>query len=283
MALTEWLRLVTAEVDALDLQLNAHRVARYEALTALNTLGDYLRSRRARDLADVGVRLGRAAEMVPLDRRASMRAAADEIVKLVASLSPEESARLADDPVLTSPEASSPKTVRPLTALVDPSRQLEFMINVMRRLPHGLEHWTWERSGPTRDNEGSFWPIESERHVQSLLWVALAPALSDLTWEPQLPAAGIVQPRPDFGLASLRMAIEVKIIRVARDFRTVTEGIAADASLYLTAQTPFERMVAFVWDQTRSVERHQTLVRGLKDLGGVVDAVVVPRPALMAR
>jgi hypothetical protein len=221
--------------------------------------------------------------MVPLDRRASMRVAADEIVTLVASLSEDERARLRNDPVLSRSEASAPKSAQPLTTLIEPSRQLEFMINVMRRLPHGLEHWTWESAGPTRDNEGSFWPIESERHVQSLLWTALAPALSDLTWEPQLPSAGIVQPRPDFGLASLRMAIEIKMIRASRDFRTVTEGIAADASLYLTAQTPFERMIAFVWDQTRSVERHQTLVRGLKDLRGVVDAVVVPRPALMAR
>lgn len=43
------------------------------------------------------------------------------------------------------------------------------------------------------------------------------------------------------------------------DFANVTEEIAADASLYVSSETPFDRIIAFVWDDSSNSEHHHEL------------------------
>jgi hypothetical protein len=130
---------------------------------------------------------------------------------------------------------------------------------------------------------GLRWPIERESQVQSLLWLALAPSVPGLKYEETLPSVGRTHPRVDLALPSLGLAIEVKFIRSDLDFGRVTQEIAADSSLYTSARSAtYSRLIVFVWDDTRSSERHQQLEEGLMSFRGVTDAIIVSRPGRMS-
>lgn len=88
------------------------------------------------------------------------------------------------------------------------------------------------------------------------------------------------RPRADFVIVTLALVVEVKFLRKATQAARadVIEEVSADTGLYLNDETPFEKMVAFIWDDTASVHHHAELETGLTRLPGVVAAVVVSRP-----
>lgn len=59
------------------------------------------------------------------------------------------------------------------------------------------------------------------------------------------------------------------------------EQIAEDASLYLVPGSRYDRIVPFIWDDSRRTERHEEILRGLRQIRGIMDAVIVPRPGSM--
>ncbi len=63
----------------------------------------------------------------------------------------------------------------------------------------------------------------------------------------------------------------------------VTEEVAADSGLYLSEDNGYDAIIAFIWDNTGSVQHHGALAAGLRKLNGVVDAVVVGRPGTWKR
>lgn len=153
--------------------------------------------------------------------------------------------------------------------------------NILRRVPHAMLHWTWESKARTKNSDARKWVIEHEYHVQNLLWAVLAPLLPDLTAEEYTPPVGSKQARADLGVPSLRLIIEVKYMYPSTTTQKMIEQVAADAGLYLTDQSRYDEMVAFVWDSRGKTEEHQILVDGLKGIRGVVDAIVVARPGVM--
>src|SRR5258707_431038 len=91
------------------------------------------------------------------------------------------------------------------------------LVRILRNVQSALKRWPWkERS--RRGAMPSRWLIDSESDVQALLWAILAPVYGgDLVDEHYLPHWGHVQPRCDLGIISLRVIIEVKIVRTAAD------------------------------------------------------------------
>ena len=63
--------------------------------------------------------------------------------------------------------------------------------------------------------------------------------------------------------------------------KDVIEQIAEDASLYLVPGSKYDCMIPFIWDDSRRTERHDEIVQGLRQIRGIVDAVVVSRPGMM--
>jgi len=59
------------------------------------------------------------------------------------------------------------------------------------------------------------------------------------------------------------------------------EEIAADANLYLTSSSIYKSILVFIWDDARRSEQHEFMIQGLKQLKGVIDAIVVSRPGAM--
>jgi hypothetical protein len=138
-----------------------------------------------------------------------------------------------------------------------------------------MKRWRWD--------DKIRWKIENEYHVQDLLWIILAPLFADLEDEENLPSLGHKHPRCDLGIPSLHLIIEVKFIRKGTQshFARITEEIAADHTLYTTAGSNYNKIVAFVWDDSRSSEQHFELKQGLQKMPGIVGTVIVSRPAKM--
>ena len=153
---------------------------------------------------------------------------------------------------------------------------------LLRRIPAGLKKWTWEDKPRTRTSPAPRrWHVENEYHVQNMLWLLLAPVFRDLLDEDSTPKVGPVQPRADIVIPSLRLIVEAKFMRADDPPKKMIEQIAQDASLYLVLGSKYDKLIPFIWDDSRRTEHHDEMVRGLRQIAGVVDAVIVPRPGTM--
>lgn len=157
------------------------------------------------------------------------------------------------------------------------------VVRQLRNVQAALKRWRWEERG-RRGAAPSRWLIDDERDVQALLWAILAPVHgADLVDEQYLPAWGQTQPRADLGILTLRLIVEVKVLRTPADFRAVEEGIAGDTGLYFREPGRFDRMVAFIYDDSDrpQPERYATLAAALKQRERVADVVIVRRPSMI--
>lgn len=166
-------------------------------------------------------------------------------------------------------------------ANISPRRAgIDDVARLLAEVPNALRNWTWEESPRTRGAKAKAekWDILHEYHVQNLLWAVLRPVFQDLEDEEWLASLGHKHPRADLAIPSLRLVIEVKFARSPSKFSDKIEEVAADASLYLKKGSRFDALIAFVWDNSRSTEEHGEFRRGLLDISGVREAIVVPRP-----
>jgi hypothetical protein len=155
---------------------------------------------------------------------------------------------------------------------------------LLRRVPSGLKKWTWEDVPRTKTSPAArHWYVENEYHVQNLLWLLLAPLFPDLIDEDSTPKVGPVQPRADIGVPSLRLIVEAKFMRADDPPKKMVEQIAQDAGLYLVPGSRYDKLIPFIWDDSRRTEHHEEMIRGLRQITGVVDAVIVPRPGSMVQ
>lgn len=159
------------------------------------------------------------------------------------------------------------------------------LISLLRNISRSMRMWTFESEKRTPRSEVTKWSIENEYHVQNLLWAILAPVLSDLENEENLPSIGHKSPRADLGVPSLRTIVEVKFMRRKgqQACAKIIEEIAADASLYLSKSGVYDSIIAFVWDDVAQTEQHDELKSGLEAIKGVCAAIVLSRPAKMER
>lgn len=155
---------------------------------------------------------------------------------------------------------------------------------LLSRVSHSLRRWTWDEAPRTPRSAPARWDVENDYHVQDMLWVILAPVFPDLDDEEWLKSLGQHHPRADLAIPSLRVIVEVKFLRKGKSaFSKVIQEVAADASTYLQDGSGFDTLVAFVWDDEARTEEHEELRRGLMQIRGVADAVVVSRPSKMTR
>ncbi|MES1241019.1 MAG: hypothetical protein ABUT39_05310 [Acidobacteriota bacterium] len=172
--------------------------------------------------------------------------------------------------------------IRRISPIVVPGRvAASDLVTLLQRVPAGLARWTWESTPRTRGGTARQWHVDNEYQVQNLLWFLLSPIFPDLRAEEYAPPVGHRQPRVDIGVPALRVIVEVKFMRPEKSFSDITEEIASDASLYLTPDSRYTEMVVFIWDEARKTEQYDRLRSGLKQIRGVTDAVIIPRPGGM--
>lgn len=155
---------------------------------------------------------------------------------------------------------------------------------LLKGIPAALKRWPWEDKAKTqhRDVAAQRWDIQHEYHVQSLVWAVLRPVFPGLEDEENLPSLGPKHPRADILIPGLRLVIEIKYLREATQAARarIIEEIAADSSMYRTANSGYEAIIAFIWDNTASTNHHAEIEAGIRQLPGIADVVIVSRPGV---
>lgn len=154
---------------------------------------------------------------------------------------------------------------------------------VLDRVSTSFQRWTWEDAPRTsrRGAEARRWHIDNEYHFQSLLYAVLKPLIPSLEEELYLPPTGTYQPRADLCILALKLVIEVKFWYRSKSVKELTEEIAADLTLYLRNDSPYQTVIVAIWDDGARTEEHAELRRGLKGLGGLREVILVNRPSRM--
>ncbi len=161
---------------------------------------------------------------------------------------------------------------------------VEQIVKLLAGVSAGLRHWTWENKARTPNSAMARWDVENEYHVQNLLWAIMAPVFPDLGDEEWVKSLGHHKPRADFVVPSLDLIVEAKFLRNGKHaFSQVIEEVAADASTYLQQGSPYRHIIVVVWDDFARTEEHAELQKGLLRINGIRGAIIVSRPAKMAR
>ena len=103
----------------------------------------------------------------------------------------------------------------------------------------------------------------------------------DLRREDVAAQVGPTQPRIDFVIPSLRLAVEAKFARNRRALRDTLNEIAEDASIYFTSPSDYDRLLVFVWDNEANSQDRDLIVTGMRKLARVLDAIIMSRPGHM--
>jgi hypothetical protein len=152
------------------------------------------------------------------------------------------------------------------------------VVTLLGRLEFALKRWTWEDKAKTPTGTARKWNIDNEYHFQNLLWTILAPIFPDLRDEEYTPQLGFKNPRIDIGIPSLKLIIEAKYMRASDAPKKMIDEIAADASLHLVSGSKYTQIVAVIWDDSARTNLHDDMVRAIKQINGVLDAIIVSRP-----
>lgn len=155
------------------------------------------------------------------------------------------------------------------------------LVKVLERVPAGMRRWTWEKQPRTKRGESRRWQVDNEYHVQNLLYFLLAPYFPDLKDEEHFSSIGQKQPRVDLFIPSLKLIVEVKFLRQGDRISKIIDELGSDASLYIAKGADYDGILAFVWDDSRRSEEHHLLRDGLKQIRGILDAVIISRPGEM--
>jgi hypothetical protein len=150
------------------------------------------------------------------------------------------------------------------------------VVQALGNFETSMKRWRWDSDklqSPVR------WPIRSEREVQDILWLILRPIFNDLEDEDTLPKFGHSTYRADFGVPSLGLLIEVKYARSPNDFKAIEKEVLEDLVPYLRSPERYREVVVFIYDESSSVQHHDTTIRALRTAPGIVDVLVACRPS----
>lgn len=139
-----------------------------------------------------------------------------------------------------------------------------------------LRRWRWDSRDlkvPVR------WLIRSEREVQDILWVILRGAFPDLEDEDTLPKFGHSTYRADLGIPSLGLLIEVKYARSAGEFKEIEKQVLEDIVPYLRSPERYRQVLVFIYDDSCSVQEHETTRQALVTVHGVAGVLIASRPS----
>ena len=163
-------------------------------------------------------------------------------------------------------------------ALGEASLQARHVAAVLQNFEPAMKRWRWdgdELQKPIR------WPVNQEREVQDILWLILRSYFADVVDEDALPKLGHSTYKADFGIGSLKLIIEAKFATSKNDFKKIEKEVQEDCIPYLR-DLRYESLIVFIYDDSASVQEHDTTRRALLEIPGIVDVVIVSRPSQLA-
>ena len=156
---------------------------------------------------------------------------------------------------------------------------------ILRATQGSFRRWRWEANATRRDAAPARWLIDKEADVQAFLLAVLFPYFrNDLEDEQYLQGMGLRQGRFDFAIPSLRLIVEVKIVRNRSDMSTLEAQIADDLALYFKPEGRFSHMIVYVYDDsdTPRPENYATVRDALMRRDSrIVDVVIIQRPSMI--
>ncbi len=75
------------------------------------------------------------------------------------------------------------------------------------------------------------------------------------------------------------LLIEVKFARAAADFKTIEKEVLQDIEPYRRLPERYREILVFIYDDSCSVQEHDTTRRALRSLQGVAEVLIVSRPS----
>jgi hypothetical protein len=149
---------------------------------------------------------------------------------------------------------------------------------VLQNFEAAMKRWRWdgdELQKPIR------WPVTQEREVQDILWLILRSYFPGVVDEDALPKFGHSTYKADFGIAPLKLIIEAKFATSKDDFKKIEKEVQGDCIPYLR-DLRYDSLIVFIYDDSASVQEHDTTRRALLQIPGIVDVVIVSRPSQLA-
>lgn len=150
------------------------------------------------------------------------------------------------------------------------------VVHMLEQFEASMKRWRWDAQ---ELRSPICWPLVSEREVQDVLYMMLRPVFLDLEDEDTLPKFGHSTYRADFGIPSLGLLIEVKYARSAAAFKDIEKEVLEDIVPYLQTPERYSRIVVFIYDDSASVQVHETTARALRRAPGIDGVVIVSRPS----
>jgi hypothetical protein len=148
-----------------------------------------------------------------------------------------------------------------------------------------FRRWRWEDQPTRRGVMPTRWLIDKEADIQAFLLAVLYPYFrSQLQDEQYLRGFGLRQGRFDFAITSLRLIVEVKILRTSADINDLEAQIADDLSLYFKDSNPFDSMIVYVYDDrdVREPERYTAICDALKRRSDrIINVIIIERPSMI--
>jgi hypothetical protein len=121
--------------------------------------------------------------------------------------------------------------------------------------------------------------IRSEADVQRIIWSILRPTFPDLVDEDYLPKFGAKNYKPDFGIPSLRLLIEVKYVSGSKAIGEIQDELQTDIIGYRESTSEYEAILFFIYDTRGEVAAHSELQRVIREQPHVEDFIVIVGPA----
>lgn len=146
----------------------------------------------------------------------------------------------------------------------------EHVVQLLSNFESAMKRW------PNKPNHK--WPIKDEKDIQSILWAILRSIFEDITDEDPSPKFGHRFSIIDFRIPSLNLLIEAKFIKKQEEFAKIENEIKIDRDDHL-ATKPDDKIIVFIYDNSASVEEHQTTVQALEKLEGIHRVLIVSKPS----
>lgn len=163
---------------------------------------------------------------------------------------------------------------------VNLSRQsIEDVCIILNRVPGALRKSIGKEKLHPGEDQARKGYVNNEEQVQNLLYFLLASIFPDCREIDNTSyVGGQGHLRTVLEIPCLRLIICVKVIDSSNNHQSVIQQISADSYLYLGEGSAYSSIVVFLWDGFSRLDIHNNLTKKLKQLPGVVDAIVVSCP-----
>jgi len=141
---------------------------------------------------------------------------------------------------------------------------------ILQNFESAMKRWVF--------NENKKWVIDNEKDVQSILYLILRSVFEDTQYEEPTDKFGHGWSVVDLKIPSLRLLIEVKFVRQSSDFSKIEDEIKIDSIDYVKS-TDYKKIVVFIYDNSSSVQDHETTKNAMKKIDSIEDVVIVSKPS----